>query len=127
MLIVRCFCASRGRHTRCALVTGVQTCALPILHPDSGALWSHEHGPRGGDEVNILQPGANYGWPVVTHGVDYSGAIISEKTSAPGKIGRASWRERVCQCVLISVVMGGMKKIEIKIKHLLPGRDESPI
>src|SRR3546814_3989830 len=54
------------------------------LHPDSGALWSHEHGPRGGDEVNILQPGANYGWPVVTHGVDYSGAIISEKTSAPG-------------------------------------------
>src|SRR3546814_1885777 len=54
------------------------------LHPDSGALWSHEHGPRGGDEVNILQPGANYGWPVVTHGIDYSGAIISEETSAPG-------------------------------------------
>src|SRR3546814_12991939 len=58
------------------------------LHPDSGALWSHEHGPRGGDEVNILQPGANYGWPVVTHGVAYSGAIISEKRSEERRVGK---------------------------------------
>lgn len=54
------------------------------VHPESGALWAHEHGPRGGDEVNILVPGANYGWPAVTYGIDYSGAIISEKSEAEG-------------------------------------------
>ena len=54
------------------------------LQRASGTLWAHEHGPQGGDEVNILRPGANYGWPAITYGIDYSGAIISEKTSAPG-------------------------------------------
>jgi aldose sugar dehydrogenase len=54
------------------------------LHPASGAVWTNEHGPRGGDEVNPLKPGANYGWPEVTHGVDYSGAVISERKEAPG-------------------------------------------
>ncbi|MCG8341969.1 MAG: PQQ-dependent sugar dehydrogenase [Chlorobiales bacterium] len=54
------------------------------LHPETGKIWFHEHGPKGGDELNILKPGANYGWPVITYGVDYNGAIISEKTAAPG-------------------------------------------
>ncbi|MDX1606723.1 MAG: PQQ-dependent sugar dehydrogenase [Candidatus Competibacterales bacterium] len=54
------------------------------LHPDSGRLWTHEHGPRGGDEVNRIQAGANYGWPRVTHGIDYDGSIISEQTYLPG-------------------------------------------
>ncbi|WP_340119605.1 PQQ-dependent sugar dehydrogenase [Pelagibius sp. 7325] len=54
------------------------------VHPESGAIWTHEHGPRGGDEVNVLQAGANYGWPEITYGIDYSGAIISEETEAPG-------------------------------------------
>ncbi|GAA0589686.1 PQQ-dependent sugar dehydrogenase [Caenispirillum bisanense] len=54
------------------------------LHPQTGAVWTHEHGPRGGDEVNILKPGANYGWPAVTYGVDYSGAVISDRSEAPG-------------------------------------------
>jgi glucose/arabinose dehydrogenase len=54
------------------------------FHPVTGALWTHEHGPRGGDEVNIIKPGANYGWPAITYGIDYSGAIISDKTEAPG-------------------------------------------
>ena len=49
-----------------------------------GTLWAHEHGPRGGDELNHLVSGANYGWPTVTFGIDYSGAIISERSSAPG-------------------------------------------
>jgi len=53
-------------------------------HPQTGAIWAHEHGPKGGDELNVLEPGANYGWPAITYGVDYSGAIISEKTHAPG-------------------------------------------
>lgn len=41
------------------------------IHPDSAALWTHEHGPRGGDEVNVVKAGANYGWPEVTHGRSY--------------------------------------------------------
>jgi glucose/arabinose dehydrogenase len=51
------------------------------LHPQSGMLWENEHGPLGGDEMNIMQAGANYGWPLVTHGVDYDGSSISELRS----------------------------------------------
>jgi aldose sugar dehydrogenase len=54
------------------------------LHPATGRIWAQEHGPRGGDEVNLLTAGANYGWPAITYGIDYSGAMISEKTAAPG-------------------------------------------
>lgn len=54
------------------------------LRPGTSTLWAHEHGPRGGDELNLLQPGANYGWPAITYGIDYSGAIISDRTAAPG-------------------------------------------
>ncbi|MGA0805302.1 MAG: PQQ-dependent sugar dehydrogenase [Pseudohongiellaceae bacterium] len=54
------------------------------LHPQSGALWENEHGPLGGDEMNIMRAGANYGWPLVTHGLDYDGATISEDTQGAG-------------------------------------------
>lgn len=54
------------------------------LNPWTGEVWAHEHGPKGGDEVNILEAGANYGWPKVTFGIDYSGAIISDKTHMEG-------------------------------------------
>ena len=54
------------------------------LSPDAGLLWTVEHGARGGDELNQPQAGKNYGWPVITYGVDYSGAKIGEGTSKPG-------------------------------------------
>jgi aldose sugar dehydrogenase len=54
------------------------------LHPETGKLWEHEHGPRGGDEVNIPLAGRNYGWPVIGYGVDYSGTKIHEATAKPG-------------------------------------------
>ena len=54
------------------------------LHPGTGDLWTNEHGPKGGDELNLTLPGRNYGWPAITYGVDYSGAIISDETAAPG-------------------------------------------
>lgn len=54
------------------------------LHPGGTAIWSHEHGPRGCDELNVVTKGANHGWPKVTYGIAYSGAVISDKTSAPG-------------------------------------------
>jgi glucose/arabinose dehydrogenase len=57
------------------------------LHPQTGVLWVHEHGPQGGDEVNIIRAGANYGWPVVTYGVNYGiGTKIGEGTEKPGMI-----------------------------------------
>lgn len=46
------------------------------LHPVTGEIWLSEHGPRGGDEVNRLKAGANYGWPVITYGIEYSGQVI---------------------------------------------------
>lgn len=50
----------------------------------SGVVWLHEHGPRGGDELNRIEPGLNYGWPAITFGVDYSGAVISPHTARDG-------------------------------------------
>jgi glucose/arabinose dehydrogenase len=54
------------------------------LHPQTGQLWTVEHGARGGDELNRPEAGKNYGWPVITYGVDYSGARIGEGTAKPG-------------------------------------------
>ncbi|WP_353186727.1 PQQ-dependent sugar dehydrogenase [Bosea sp. (in: a-proteobacteria)] len=54
------------------------------LHPETGQLWTAEHGARGGDEINTPKAGLNYGWPVITYGVDYSGAKIGEGTAKPG-------------------------------------------
>lgn len=48
------------------------------LNPWTGALWEHEHGPRGGDEINLVQAGRNYGWPLATYGINYSGQPIPE-------------------------------------------------
>lgn len=53
-------------------------------HPDSGAIWLHEHGPKGGDEINIVKTGANYGWPVITYGRSYAGFSIGEGSEKPG-------------------------------------------
>jgi aldose sugar dehydrogenase len=54
------------------------------FHPVSGDLWETEHGPRGGDEVNIIDKGKNYGWPVIGYGIDYSGARIHDSTAKDG-------------------------------------------
>ena len=53
------------------------------IHPTTGEIWESENGPYGGDEVNILKPGANYGWPLVSYGRDYSGAPVSDKRTLP--------------------------------------------
>ena len=54
------------------------------LNPFTNEIWSHEHGPRGGDEINILRKGANYGWPVVSYGINYNGKIITPLTQKDG-------------------------------------------
>jgi glucose/arabinose dehydrogenase len=53
-------------------------------HPVTGALYDVEHGPRGGDELNLVEKGRNYGWPLITYGMNYDGTPMTDKTSAPG-------------------------------------------
>lgn len=55
-----------------------------IKHPKSGEIWVHEHGPKGGDEINIIAKGENYGWPVVSYGVNYSGTKFTDLTEKKG-------------------------------------------
>ena len=55
-----------------------------LLVSADGTVWLHEHGPRGGDELNVIQAGKNYGWPAITHGMDYSGAFVSPFVEAKG-------------------------------------------
>ncbi|APV42709.1 oxidoreductase [Pseudomonas frederiksbergensis] len=66
------------------------------LNPWTGTLWENEHGPRGGDEINIIERGKNYGWPMATHGINYSGQPIPEATgkTAEGTVGpRHVWEK----------------------------------
>lgn len=57
------------------------------VHPTTGALWTHEHGPQGGDEINIIRAGRNYGWPTITYGVNYvTGTKIGEGIQKPGMV-----------------------------------------
>lgn len=53
-------------------------------HPETGQIWIHEHGPKGGDEINVVEKGANYGWPVITYGINYNGTPITDITEMEG-------------------------------------------
>ncbi len=55
-----------------------------FLHPKTGVLWANEHGPKGGDEINLVQASKNYGWPEITYGINYNGTPITDKTALPG-------------------------------------------
>ena len=54
------------------------------FHPVTGDLWASEHGPRGGDELNVIEPGRNYGWPAITFGINYDGTPVSDRTEQEG-------------------------------------------
>jgi glucose/arabinose dehydrogenase len=58
--------------------TGHRNIQGAALHPETGALWEVEHGPRGGDELNVVQAGRNYGWPVISYGIEYRGGAIND-------------------------------------------------
>jgi glucose/arabinose dehydrogenase len=53
-------------------------------HPVTGDIWENEHGPQGGDEINIIRKGINYGWPVISYGINYDNTILTDKTEMPG-------------------------------------------
>jgi aldose sugar dehydrogenase len=74
-----------GGGVRAAMFTwGNRNIQGMALHPETGELWAVEHGPRGGDEINLLRAGRNYGWPEVTHGVNYDGTTITSDTARAG-------------------------------------------
>ena len=71
------------------------------LHPQTGRIWEVEHGPKGGDELNILKAGANYGWPLVTYGVNYDGSKITDTRSLPGmEDALRTWVPSISPCGL---------------------------
>ena len=54
------------------------------MHPETGEIWETEHGPRGGDELNVIKPGVNYGWPVISYGINYNGTKFTDITHKEG-------------------------------------------
>ena len=68
-------------------------------HPSTGEIWMTEHGPMGGDELNILKKGTNYGWPIITYGIDYSGEIVSKDTIKSGMAQPVTyWTPSIAVC-----------------------------
>lgn len=71
------------------------------IHPVSGQLWTTEHGPMGGDELNLIESGKNYGWETITYGRNYNGSVITEETHKPGMEQPALyWKPSIAVCGL---------------------------
>ena len=72
-----------------------------VIHPETGDLWTHEHGPKGGDEINVVLKGENYGWPLATFGINYNGTVITNDTTLPGKVDPIMhWTPSIAPCGL---------------------------
>jgi len=81
-----------------------------VMHPTNGTIWAHEHGPQGGDELNIVEKGKNYGWPLITYGIDYDNSIISDKTEAPGMEQPVIyWKPSIAPCGMTFVTSNKFK------------------
>jgi len=105
------------------------------IHPQTGQLWETEHGPMGGDELNVLLAARNYGWPRITYGRDYSGELVSEYNRRPGmEQPRLFWRPSVAVCGLDfytgnqfpkwqnRLLVGALRFEEVKLLTLDQGR-----
>jgi glucose/arabinose dehydrogenase len=105
------------------------------LDPATGELWTNEHGPKGGDEMNRTLGGRNYGWPLVTYGMEYSGKPVSDKTEAPGlespvhywvpsiaTSGLAFYTGTAIAAWQGSVFVGGLKSGELSRLEMRDGR-----
>ncbi len=94
------------------------------INPANGDLWETEHGPQGGDELNKIEPGKNYGWPVITHGIDYNNQPITTGISREGRAGAAallleSGDRAVWLCVLSGKPVPGLERQRLRGR---PGR-----
>jgi len=82
-----------------------------VIHPTTGVIWEHEHGPQGGDELNIVEKGKNYGWPLITYGIGYDNSIISDKTEAPGlEQPVIYWKPSIAPCGMTFVTSAKFKE-----------------
>ncbi len=101
------------------------------VHPVSGALWETEHGPFGGDELNLIQAGKNYGWPVITYGRNYDGSIITDNSVKEGmEQPNLYWKPSIAVCGLDfysgdlfpkwknKLMVGALKYEEVKLLHI---------
>jgi glucose/arabinose dehydrogenase len=69
------------------------------MHPESGRIWAHEHGPRGGDELNLIQKGENFGWPIISYGINYNGTTFTEETKKEGMLQpKKYWVPSIAPC-----------------------------
>jgi glucose/arabinose dehydrogenase len=81
-----------------------------VIHPTTGVIWEHEHGPQGGDELNIVEKGKNYGWPLITYGIDYDNSIISKDTAKAGMEQPVIfWRPSIAPCGMTFVTSDKFK------------------
>lgn len=81
------------------------------IHPVTGEVWETEHGPMGGDELNLIQPGRNYGWPVICYGINYDGSILTELTEKEGMEQPVSyWLPSIAPCGMTFVTGDKYKK-----------------
>ena len=72
-----------------------------IVHPETGVVWETEHGPKGGDELNAIKAGVNYGWPKISYGRNYSGTVLTPHTALPGMAQPVSqWTPSIAVCGL---------------------------
>ncbi|MBN1819776.1 MAG: PQQ-dependent sugar dehydrogenase [Prolixibacteraceae bacterium] len=86
------------------------------IHPVTGQLWATEHGPMGGDELNLILPGRNYGWETITYGKNYNGTIITEETHRPGMEQPVLyWKPSIAVCGLDFYCSSLFKKWENKL------------
>lgn len=69
------------------------------FHPETGELWESEHGPKGGDELNLVKPGLNYGWPVISYGINYDGSILTKLKEKEGMVQPVhQWTPSIAPC-----------------------------
>jgi aldose sugar dehydrogenase len=115
--------------------TGHRNIQGAALDPATGDLWTHEHGPKGGDELNHTLGGRNYGWPLVTYGTEYSGKPVSDRTEAPGlespvhywvpsiaASGLAFYTGSAIPAWQGSIFVGGLKSAELSRLEMRDGR-----
>ncbi len=83
------------------------------FHPVTGELWETEHGPRGGDELNLIIPGKNYGWPVISYGINYDGTVLTELSEKEGLEQPISyWTPSIAPCGMTFLARGRYPKWE---------------
>ncbi|WP_316744938.1 PQQ-dependent sugar dehydrogenase [Pedobacter antarcticus] len=81
-----------------------------VINPTTGVIWEHEHGPQGGDELNIIEKGKNYGWPLITYGIDYDDSIISKDTARTGlEQPVLYWKPSIAPCGMTFVTSDKFK------------------